>query len=493
MNSFELILEKNYPFFSQSQEIKQLLKNPLLKKNVWQTVEDLGLKIKDHQKISTINFNGFSQHWFELSVKVYTLVKAKIGFSVSTIKIYVGSLKTFSCFLKTQSIDNPAKISNQTFESFDYYLKTKKITEGTTEGYYKALCSFFEFCRIENLFNVNTYWFKGKFKLRCPTNEQINYIPENIWNQLEQNLYYFPETLQRMVLVIRTTGMRIGELLNMPFDCLRKRKSQWRLRFTTEKFNIEDELPIPLELVAVIKEQQYYIRQNLDKDYEKLFCGSNAKTNVSNKLIFQPQPKVMSGSTFNKWLNRLAKKSNICSHEGELWHFTSHQFRRTVATVMTNAGVRDLIIQKYLRHRSPNMQRHYKHLLKQVLGEEYQELMREKKYVDIAGKVITTYQPKNPITELIRRKMHSFTTQYGECHRPIVKSPCQTVNACWRCEHWRTSNEDLVYLKEDLKRVEEELKTAQVLKMVRQQQGLENDQNSLMSCIKGLEKLADND
>ncbi len=177
MNSNELILEKTYPFFSQSQEIKQLLENPLLEKNVWQTVEDLGLKIKEHQKISTINFNGFSQHWFELSVKVYTLVKAKIGFSVSTIKIYVGSLKTFSCFLKTQSIDNPAKISNQTFESFDYYLKTKKITEVTTEGYYQALSSFFEFCRLENLFNVNTYWFKGRFKSKYPTNEEVDYIP----------------------------------------------------------------------------------------------------------------------------------------------------------------------------------------------------------------------------------------------------------------------------------------------------------------------------
>lgn len=493
MNSNELIPEKFYSFLNQNHEIKHLLKSPLLTKNIWQTVEDLGLKIKDHQKILTINFNGFSQHWFEILVKTYTLMKAKIGFSVSTIHMYVGNLKTFSYFLKTQSIDNPAKISNQTFENFDYYLHAKEITEGTIDGYYKALSSFFEFCRLENLFNVNTYWFKGKFKLRCPTNEEIDYIPEEIWNQLEQNLYYFPEPLQRMVLVIRTIGMRIGELLNMPFDCLRKRESQWRLRFTTEKIDIEDELPIPLELVAVIKEQQYYIRQNLDKDYDKLFCGSNAKTNVPNKLVFQPQPKVMSGSTFNNWLNRLAKKSNICSCKGEIWYFTSHQFRRTVATVMTNAGVRDLIIQKYLRHRSPNMQRHYKHLLKQVLGEEYQELMREKKYVDIAGKVITAYQPKNPIAELIKRKMQQITTQYGECHRPIVKSSCQTVNACWRCEHSQTSNDDLIYLKEDLKRVEEELETAQTLKMIRQQQGLESDRNSLMNCIKGLEKLADND
>ncbi|KOP26880.1 hypothetical protein AMR41_07935 [Hapalosiphon sp. MRB220] len=65
-----------------------------------------------------------------------------------------------------------------------------------------------------------------------------------------------------MVLVIRTMGVRIGELCNMPFDCLRKRGDQWRIRFVTEKYETTDELPIAVpELVAVIKEQQEYIRQ----------------------------------------------------------------------------------------------------------------------------------------------------------------------------------------------------------------------------------------
>ena len=123
------------------------------------------------------------------------------------------------------------------------------------------------------------------------------------------------------------------------------------------------------------------------------------------------------------------------------------------------------------------MQRHYKHILKQVLAEEYQELMREKTYVDIAGKVVTSYQPKNPVTELLRRKLYQITTQYGECHRHILKPSCQTVNACWRCEYWRTSSDDLKYLEIDLIRIEEELRIAKANSMIRQQQGLEDDQN----------------
>ena len=254
------------------------------------------------------------------------------------------------------------------------------------------------------------------------------------------------------------------------------------MRLLTEKYQIEDELPICAELVVVIQEQQKYIRKQFGSSYHNLF-GSNERD--------KPIPKIMSAGTFNRWLNRLAKKYSICTNNGQIWHFSSHQFRKTLATAMTNAGVRDLIIQKYLRHRSPDMQNHYKHLLKQVLGEEYRELMKETKYVDSTGKLIAIHKPKNPNTELLRRKMYQVTTQYGECHRPVLKSPCQTVNACWRCEHWRTATDDLKALKEDLQRVEAELEIATKLEMLRQQQGLASDQQSLAIRIQGLEKIND--
>ncbi len=298
-----------------------------------------------------------------------------------------------------------------------------------------------------------------------------------------------------MVLLIRTTGVRIGELCNIPLDCLRQRGEQWRIRFTTEKYDVEDELPVVLpELVAVIKEQQEYIRQYFGENFDKLFCANKGRAcgrDAQGRWRFLPTPKVMASDSFNDWLNKLAKEYDIRTKEGELWHFQSHQFRRTIATVMANAGVRDLIIQKYLRHRSPDMQRHYTHLLEQVLGDEFEKLIRDKKYVDITGNVIAYYKPTNPVTELLRLRMHQITTQYGECHRPNLKAPCPTINSCFRCKHWRTSTDDLPYLKDDLKRIEEELQIAIHMGMVRQQQGLEDDRNSILSSIKGLEGIND--
>ncbi|EAZ92303.1 tyrosine-type recombinase/integrase [Crocosphaera chwakensis] len=482
MNQFDFT--DDYQNLIQNQETRGLLSNPLLKKDIWHTVDDLGLKVNEHQKTLTINFSDVKLDWFRFVVKLYILVRSRLKLSPGYLKDNVSHLKRFSRFLEANSVYSFDQIDNQTFDDFDYYLRSLNISKRTISLHYVTLKNFFDTCRLEGWVEINTYWFNGRRTgVSTPKNDEINYIPEEVWHQLDQNLHHLPEQLQRMVLIIRTTGIRVGELLNLPLDCLRKRGEQWRLRFTTEKYKTEDELPIIPDLVVVIKEQQDYIKDHFEDSYNNLFSTHSG----NHRKRLNPQPKVMNTLTFNTWLNKLSKQCNIQSKNGQLWHFSSHQFRRTVGTVMTNAGVRDLIIQKYLRHRSPDMQNHYKHLLKQVLGEEYQELMKDKKYVDISGKVVARYQPSNPITELMRRKMYQITTQYGECHRPILKSPCQTVNACWRCEHWRTSTDDLVYLKDDLKRLNEEINVAESLGMVKQQQGLEDDCNSLVTRIQGLE------
>lgn len=468
---------------AQNKETKQLLNNLLLQKDTWRTIEDLGLKVNEHQKVLTTSFKSIEQDWLRLLFKLYILVRSQRQLSSMYLKHDVFYLNRFSLFLQQKFISNPEDINDQLFEEFDYYLKSSKLSTRSISLHYMTLINFFNLCRQEGWLEVNTYWFKGKYKNSTLTNDEIDYIPEEVWQQLDEHLHHLPEPRQRMVVIIKGTGLRIGELLNLPNNCLRQRGKQWRLRFLTEKYQKEHELPICSELVVVIQEQQEYIRQHFGNSYDKLF-GSN-----DGSYHYKPAPRVMKIDSFNRWLNQLAKEHSICTSNNQVWHFRSHQFRRTLATVMTNAGVRDLIIQKYLRHRSPDMQNHYKHLLKQVLGDEYRELMKETKYIDNTGKLVATHKPKNPVTKLLRRKMYQITTQYGECHRPVLKSPCQTVNACWRCEHWRTSTDDLNALTEDIQRVETELEIAVQLGMVRQQQGLVSDQQSLAIRIQGLERV----
>ena len=491
LNQFEWI--EDYDGLFEEQIPSQLLQNPLLQKDIWLTKEDLGLEIHEHHKVLTLNFSQISQSWLKVLVQFFILTRANVITSPDTLQHEIGHLNRLSKFLDEKYISSPKYINSQLFEEFDNWIrsKKKKLSERTISLHYTTFSNFFTTCRLEQWLEINTYWFKGKTSKHTKVkNDEINYIPEEIWNQLEENLHHFPEPMQRKVLIIRTLGLRIGELLNLPFNCLRKRGNQWRLRLKeTEKFKIEDELPVPLDLVPVIKEQQKYIREQFGDSYNNLFCSNNGGQNFK----FIPIDRIMVVNTFNRWLNKLAEEYNICSKNGKVWYFTSHQFRRTVGTIMTNAGVRDLIIQKYLRHRNPDMQKHYKHLLKEVIGEEYQELTKEKNFVNIEGKIVSTHKPQDAIEEYMRIRLLQITTQQGECHRSNLKKPCPTVNGCWRCEDWMTSEKDVPYLKEDLERLKDELEKANKLGMVRVAKEIQKDINYLQIRINTLEEIINND
>ena len=483
-----------------AKNVPHSLNNPLLDKDIWNTKEDLKLKINEHRRLLTLDFTVFKEDWFNFLVKLYILKISQPNKPATTIVGKLSWLKKFNIFLMENGVDNPKKINNQVMESFILWIKDQNLSQNSAYSIFSVVRIFLDTCRREGWFDFETYYLQNNPFSTNYISTKIDYLPEEIWNQLNDNLHRFPEPLQRMVLIIRALGLRAGEILTLPFDCLRKRGNKWNLRLTTEKIDIEDELFIVPDLVAIIKEQQRYIREHLGENYNYLFCSSkrligwtSASLEEKKELfrIFIPVPKVMGLHLFNKRLNQFADLFQIKSSSGEIWRFRSHQFRKTVGTVLTNTGVRDLIIQKYLRHRSIDMQNYYKHLLEKVIGDEYEELMKEKQYIDNTGKIVATHKPTNVVNELIRRKRHQITTQYGECHRPIIKSPCQKINACWSCEHWRTSLDDLDLLKNDLNRVEEEKQIAEKLGMIRQKQGLEDNFNSLKKRIDTLERIHD--
>ena len=87
-------------------------------------------------------------------------------------------------------------------------------------------------------------------------------------------------------------------------------------------------------------------------------------------FVFTPNLQVLNLQKFNRYLNKLSAHCDIKDKTGKQWHFTSHQFRRTVATKMTNEQVRQYIIQCYLRHQSPDMLKHYAELLPDTIHKE---------------------------------------------------------------------------------------------------------------------------
>jgi integrase/recombinase XerD len=297
--------------------------------------------------------------------------------------------------------------------------------------------------------------------------------------------------------VIKFTQLQESEILQLRFNCLRQLKNRnWIIQFTNWKFQEQlDTLPINESLVAVIKEQQEYIVNSLGDKFPYLFCGN--KTGSRKKIErnqfsnnYHPVNKVCSNWTFKYYLNKLSQYCNICDNSGVIWKFSSHQFRRTVATKMTNEGVRQYIIQSYLRHRSPDMMLHYAQLLPETIKEEMEEFRKHKKIIDITGKEVKQIHSEldNDIgLQWLRAKMQPKALAMGFCARPALLKPCPHANACMSCEHFRLDEDDIPALEDHLKRTVQLKIESKNMGYVRQIKAIEEDEiklNKLISSLK---------
>jgi len=123
-------------------------------------------------------------------------------------------------------------------------------------------------------------------------------------------------------------------------------KGGWFIQFM--RLKTETTIPISVELSKVIQEQQNYIRQNLNENYEYLFAPELI---ILINLFLSLKLCILNLYRKSK---RLAQKFDIKDNFGKAWNFQSHQFRHTVGTRMINNGVPMHIIQRYLGHTSGN-------------------------------------------------------------------------------------------------------------------------------------------
>lgn len=464
----------------------------LLDKDIWDAQQDLGLRINHHISRKTLRFTNIQQPWLKEKLKEYFLIRKIQGMQLNTFAATITIFNSFSKFLSEQYINSFSEINDDILE---LYLKSVSNRPGLQEGAITYIKKFFDIGNENKWFDISTY-FLSKVKPVKRTTKKIKYIPDEVLKQLDDNLYLLPEPLQRLVILIRALGLRASEILQLRFDCLRQRKDgKWEIQFTNWKFKERlDILPINEELVAIIKEQQQYIQDNLGQDYHFLFCARQSVNNAIEEgyiSSFIPKPSVMRTVSFNRALNELSAHSKIKDKAGNIWNFTSHQFRRTVATKMTNEQVRHYIIQCYLRHASPKMLQHYAYIFPETMKQEMDKFRKKKKIVDITGREIKQIHPQLDSDlglQWLRAKMQPKALAMGFCARPALLKPCSHANACMTCDHFRLDEDDLPALKQHLQRNQQLKEESEKLSYIRQIKSIKQDEMQLNKLIQSLEE-----
>jgi len=196
--------------------------------------------------------------------------------------------------------------------------------------------------------------------------EDIPRLPQRLPRPLtaEQDQLLQQEFLHRndlggnAFLLIRHTGMRIGECIDLSFDCLRSTAPhQWAIHVPLGKLKTERLVPVDSFVCELVQRLRFF--RSLDP------------LPADGWLLARPRTKEALVRQLRDYLHQ------VCHSLGLSTRIVPHQLRHTYATEMLRAGVGFPVLMKLLGHTSPEMTMRYLDVALTDLQREF-ELARSK-------------------------------------------------------------------------------------------------------------------
>lgn len=172
--------------------------------------------------------------------------------------------------------------------------------------------------------------------------------------ELQKRLAESNSHLHRGLLLMRKTGVRVGELGDLGYDCLRADfKGQHFLKVPLGKLDNERLVPLDDSTVEVVHDLQQQGRT--------------------------PRPWLLESVWGKKTWSKLYQVAlrDIGADLDPLQKITPHRLRHTYATELLNAGMSLAGVMKLLGHRSMRMTLRYAEITQETVGKEYFEALTQ--------------------------------------------------------------------------------------------------------------------
>jgi integrase len=169
---------------------------------------------------------------------------------------------------------------------------------------------------------------------------------------IQQELHRRNDFNSNVLLLLRHTGMRIGECIDLSVDCLRTvGPDQWAIHVPLGKLKTERWVPVDSMVCQLVDR----IRSLRPPD----------APNTGRLLLPRSRGRYMLPLKLRAALQDAAAAVGITAR------IVPHQFRHTYATEMLRAGVTLPAVVKLLGHKSPHMTLHYLEITQADLQREY--------------------------------------------------------------------------------------------------------------------------
>lgn len=277
------------------------------------------------------------------------------------------------------------------------------------------------------------------FRDDIPKTPQVlpRYLPVDADRRLTQILHDDPgnELAACALLLQRSCGLRIGELLDLELDCVHQVPSQghW-LKIPLGKLDTERMVPLDeeiLDLIDRIVQIRSHGRPLPHPRYRR-----------PAQFLFTHHGRRLGHQAVRAELHRAAELAG-------LGHITPHQLRHTYATALVNAGVSLQSLMALLGHASAEMSLRYGRLFDTTVRDEYERALTLAKQRAGIPATTRTSLPLADITAgadwkttpLIKSRLAG-----GFCLRAPAQGACTYANICEHCPSFHSDASSLPVL-----------------------------------------------
>ncbi len=418
-------------------------------KDVWDVRRLPGVRHNAHTADYLVNFTDVPLP-FRPEVKRYCQVKLATRWSHSACRQNLRQLRTFFHFLLTRS---PAIRTLHTLSADDITAYLQSLAARTTpqgrplsaqqrNNAIRALDHFLRYLqRTDNPLAPQRSVDKiiwPEHITPCPwaISPQTKYIPHAMLEQLDQHLHHLPPRYLPVVVLLRASGWRISDVLNLRYDsCLERTESGWFLCGDILKTRVlGHKIPITEEIAALVLAQRALVTQTCRPD-------DNPARYLFPSPYRQRRGHPFLARLISNALNRLAVRYEIRGEDGIIFRFRTHAFRHTKAVELLNNGMGLVYVQQWMAHLSPEMTLVYAKVLDDRMRQQWEHAMAQGAVrIDGAGgpypvAAATVSEGDELDLAHVRGTLDAIRLPHGYCFKhksfecPAARMPCYTCHA----------------------------------------------------------------
>jgi site-specific recombinase XerD len=247
--------------------------------------------------------------------------------------------------------------------------------------------------------------------------------------------------------LLRGTGIRLGELLDLELDCVWDSASHgsW-LKVPVGKLGTERTVPLDAGTLSALDEWMALRGPQRALPHARLRRPAD--------FLFVERGRRLTAYRLRKGLDDAAAAAGLRGRDEQPLHVTPHQLRHTYATSLVNAGMSLQALMALLGHVSTEMTLRYASLAAPTIRAAYEQAMSKAR----TRLTLTIAPVGKPIVpdrvEWLRGEMLKTRVAHGYCSRQLAADACPYANVCEQCDNFVTATEFIPTLQAQLIDVE---------------------------------------